>query len=85
MPVLVANVDDQTSLDKMCQRAKLVLNCVGPYALYGDAVVRACVENKTHHLDISGEPVVSMSGSTTSASHHVLGCRLPVPLRYIAI
>ncbi|KAI0226194.1 Saccharopine dehydrogenase-like oxidoreductase [Lamellibrachia satsuma] len=57
VPVLVADVKAQDSLDKMCQRAKLVLNCVGPYALYGEPVVRACIENKTHHIDISGEPM----------------------------
>ena len=62
VPVLVADVKAQDSLDKMCQRAKLVLNCVGPYALYGEPVVRACIENKTHHIDISGEPVVNKAG-----------------------
>ncbi|XP_054713976.1 saccharopine dehydrogenase-like oxidoreductase [Uloborus diversus] len=39
----------------MCKRAKLILNTVGPYKLYGEAVVSACVENGTHHVDISGE------------------------------
>ena len=31
-----------------------VLNCVGPYRFYGEAVVKACVENGAHHVDISG-------------------------------
>ena len=59
VPVIVADVSAQESLDKMCQKARLVLNCVGPYALYGEPVVRACVENRTHHVDISGEVYVS--------------------------
>jgi len=31
-----------------------VLNCVGPYRFYGEVVVKACVENGAHHVDISG-------------------------------
>lgn len=33
-----------------------MLNCCGPYRTYGEAVVRACARNGTHHIDISGEP-----------------------------
>ena len=40
----------------MAQQARIVLNCVGPYRFYGEAVVEACVEAGAHHLDISGEP-----------------------------
>ena len=29
------------------------------YRFFGPAVVRACVENGAHHLDISGEPQVN--------------------------
>lgn len=35
---------------------KIVLNCCGPYHLYGEAVVKACITNGSHHVDISGEP-----------------------------
>ena len=35
---------------------RLVLNVVGPYRLYGEAVVRACAESGTDYLDICGEP-----------------------------
>ncbi|XP_072032001.1 saccharopine dehydrogenase-like oxidoreductase [Amphiura filiformis] len=54
--VVIANVNDNQSMDAMCQQAKVLLNCVGPYRFYGEQVVRACVENGCHHLDISGEP-----------------------------
>ena len=33
-----------------------MLNVVGPYRLYGEAVVRACAECGTDYLDICGEP-----------------------------
>lgn len=26
------------------------------YRFYGQQVVQKCIENKTHHLDVSGEP-----------------------------
>ena len=28
------------------------------YRFYGEQVVKACIENGAHHLDISGEPQV---------------------------
>lgn len=35
---------------------QIVLNCCGPYRFYGEMVVKACIANGTHHVDISGEP-----------------------------
>uniref|UniRef100_H2ZGE7 Saccharopine dehydrogenase-like oxidoreductase n=1 Tax=Ciona savignyi TaxID=51511 RepID=H2ZGE7_CIOSA len=54
--VIIADVNDYQSLLLMCQRAKVILNCVGPYRFFGEAVVKACVEAKTNYVDISGEP-----------------------------
>eukprot|EP00250_Pteridium_aquilinum_P031274 c43343_g1_i1 orf=176-1510(-) len=56
LPLIEANVDDPQSLLAMCKRARLVLNCVGPYRLYGEPVVSACVEAGIDYLDITGEP-----------------------------
>ncbi|XP_037103608.1 saccharopine dehydrogenase-like oxidoreductase isoform X2 [Syngnathus acus] len=54
--IIVADVDEPDSLTAMCKQAVIVLNCVGPYRFFGEPVVKACVENGAHHLDISGEP-----------------------------
>ncbi|KAL7872725.1 hypothetical protein AOLI_G00117960 [Acnodon oligacanthus] len=54
--IIVADVDDPESLAAMCKQAVIVLNCVGPYRFYGEPVVKACVENGAHCVDISGEP-----------------------------
>ncbi|KAK5611843.1 hypothetical protein CRENBAI_008680 [Crenichthys baileyi] len=54
--VIVADVEEPDSLAAMCKQAVIVLNCVGPYRFFGEQVVRACVENGAHHIDISGEP-----------------------------
>lgn len=55
-PKVIADINDQNSIDLMCKSAKLILNCVGPYRFYGEQVVKACVEFGCHHVDISGEP-----------------------------
>uniref|UniRef100_A0A8C5GNJ7 Saccharopine dehydrogenase-like oxidoreductase n=1 Tax=Gouania willdenowi TaxID=441366 RepID=A0A8C5GNJ7_GOUWI len=54
--ILVADVGEPDSLAAMCKQAVIVLNCVGPYRFYGEPVVKACVENGAHHIDICGEP-----------------------------
>lgn len=54
--IIVADVADPDSLATMCKQAVIVLNCVGPYRFYGEPVIKACVENGAHQLDISGEP-----------------------------
>jgi short subunit dehydrogenase-like uncharacterized protein len=54
--VVVCDTNDQGSLEAMAAKAKVVLNCVGPYRFHGEKVVEACLKSGAHHLDISGEP-----------------------------
>lgn len=54
-PIIIADVSSPNSLDEMARQARVILNICGPYTLYGDAVIRACIEHGTHHLDLSGE------------------------------
>jgi short subunit dehydrogenase-like uncharacterized protein len=56
VPVLVCDCSDSKSLEQMARKSRVLLNCVGPYRFYGEAVVEACVEAGAHHVDISGEP-----------------------------
>ncbi|RCN39424.1 saccharopine dehydrogenase [Ancylostoma caninum] len=55
-PIIIADSADEQSLADMAKKAKLIVNAVGPYRLYGEAVVKAAVENGASHVDISGEP-----------------------------
>ncbi len=55
-PLVVANADDAADLEAMCARTKVVLTTVGPYQLYGDALVAACVKTGTDYADLCGEP-----------------------------
>ncbi|GFS14889.1 saccharopine dehydrogenase-like oxidoreductase [Elysia marginata] len=56
IPMIIADTGNHISLDEMAKQARVVLNCVGPYRFFGEPVVKACIENGAHHLDISGEP-----------------------------
>ena len=55
-PLVVADADDQAGLVAMCERTRVVLTTVGPYQLYGDALVDACVATGTDYADLCGEP-----------------------------
>jgi short subunit dehydrogenase-like uncharacterized protein len=52
---IVADVGDPASLAAMASRAHVVLDLVGPYTLYGEPVIEACVENGAHYVDLTGE------------------------------
>jgi short subunit dehydrogenase-like uncharacterized protein len=52
---IVADVDDEVSLRAMCLKTRVVLSTVGPYALYGDHLVKVCAETGTHYCDLTGE------------------------------
>jgi short subunit dehydrogenase-like uncharacterized protein len=53
--VLRADVGDPESLTAMARRAKVVLDLVGPYTLYGTPVIEACVAGGAHYADLTGE------------------------------
>ncbi|KAK4804025.1 hypothetical protein SAY86_003842 [Trapa natans] len=54
--ILTADITDPESLRRLCSQTKLILDCVGPFRLYGEPVVAACVETGCDYLDICGEP-----------------------------
>ena len=56
VPMIVADASDPASLEAMCKRTKVVLTTVGPYQLYGDDLVAACVKTGTDYADLCGEP-----------------------------
>lgn len=55
IPIIIADVANEQSLLDMTSQAKVIVNCCGPYHLYGEAVVKACIENSASHVDVSGE------------------------------
>jgi short subunit dehydrogenase-like uncharacterized protein len=55
LPVVTADAGDEASLRQLCEQARLVVSTVGPYALYGEGLVKACAESGTDYCDLTGE------------------------------
>jgi short subunit dehydrogenase-like uncharacterized protein len=53
--ILVADSQDIEAIDALVSRTRVLLNTAGPFALYGPAIVDACVRWRTHYVDITGE------------------------------
>jgi len=53
--VVVADAQDEAALDDLARSTSVVLSTAGPFALYGSALVEACVRHGTHYVDITGE------------------------------
>lgn len=56
LPLLLAAADDDAALASLCQQTRAVATTVGPYALYGETLVRQCVAHGTDYCDLTGEP-----------------------------
>ena len=55
LEIIVADSADGPALDALAQQTRVVLSTVGPYALYGSELVRACVDAGTDYCDLAGE------------------------------
>jgi len=42
-------------LNALAKKTRLIISTVGPYGLYGEHAFKACAENGTHYLDVTGE------------------------------
>ncbi|CAM9575588.1 unnamed protein product, partial [Discosporangium mesarthrocarpum] len=54
--VICADISDEETLQNALGRARLCLNCTGPYRFLGEPVVHACVDVGTDYIDLCGEP-----------------------------
>jgi short subunit dehydrogenase-like uncharacterized protein len=54
-PILIADARDQTAVDAIVARTRVLATTAGPFRLYGDPFVDACVRLGAHYVDISGE------------------------------
>ena len=50
----ICNLND-TELDALAKKTTILIAAVGPYAIHGEHAFKACAENGTHYLDITGE------------------------------
>lgn len=50
-----ANLDERELRD-LASKTAIFITTVGPYSRYGEHAFKACAENGTHYLDVTGEP-----------------------------
>jgi len=55
LPLLVADAADEAALRHLCSGTRVVISTVGPYALYGEPLVKVCAETGTDYCDLTGE------------------------------
>ncbi|XP_026817220.1 saccharopine dehydrogenase-like oxidoreductase [Rhopalosiphum maidis] len=53
--IIYADVQDIKTIMRMSQTTSVVINCTGPYYIYGEVVVKSCVLTSTHYVDVTGE------------------------------
>jgi short subunit dehydrogenase-like uncharacterized protein len=56
-PLIVADAGDPASLKAMVAQTKSVITTVGPYLLYGNELLSACVAAGVDYFDLCGEPI----------------------------
>ena len=56
-PLIVADASDAASLKAMAEQTKSVITTVGPYQLYGEELLAACVATGRDYFDLCGEPI----------------------------
>lgn len=55
IPSFTADSTDLQSLLALCAKGKVIISTVGPYALYGELLVKACSQTGTDYCDLTGE------------------------------
>jgi short subunit dehydrogenase-like uncharacterized protein len=54
-PAIVFDSLNQREVDALVARTRIILSTAGPFRIYSDPLVNACVRIGTHYVDISGE------------------------------
>lgn len=74
---IAADVSDPATLEAMASRTHVVLDLVGPYTLYGQPVIEACIAAGTHYADLTGEiPFVRRMIDTLQSKAEATGVKI---------
>ena len=55
LPLFIADSFDEAALKNLCERTNLIVSTVGPYALYGESLIKVCAQSGTDYCDLTGE------------------------------
>lgn len=56
VPLITVDARDGAALDALAHRARVIITTVGPYQLYGEGLLAACVRAGADYVDLCGEP-----------------------------
>ncbi|MCV2885089.1 saccharopine dehydrogenase NADP-binding domain-containing protein [Aestuariibacter sp. AA17] len=56
IPIILCDAQNDSQIQAMCEQAEIIISTVGPYAIYGEPIVRICAARGVHYLDLTGEP-----------------------------
>lgn len=77
LTTIIADAGDRAALDTMVAQTKVVVSTVGPYALYGNDLVAACVAAGVDYCDLTGETQwIRRMVDTHSAEAEKTGARI---------
>lgn len=73
VPRIIADAKSADDMADLARSAHVVVSTVGPYALYGSALVAACAAAGTDYADLTGEPqwmrrMIDQHGEAAAAS-----------------
>ncbi|MGI9285482.1 MAG: saccharopine dehydrogenase family protein [Pseudomonadales bacterium] len=55
LALIIADAATESELRDMCSQTRVVISTVGPYALYGEPLIKVCAETGTDYCDLTGE------------------------------
>lgn len=53
--ILMCDANNESELRALTEKARVICSTVGPYALYGNTLVKVCAETGTDYCDLTGE------------------------------
>ena len=75
--ILLADSAVQDTLSALARQARVIISTVGPYLQHGEALVAACIGERAHYVDLTGEPeFVNRMRSRFHAQAAELGLRI---------
>ena len=55
--LIVADLNNEVSMQAMVDSTKTIISTVGPYQIYGELLINLCASSGTDYVDLCGEPV----------------------------
>ena len=77
LPLLLADSDDEATLQRLAAGTRVICTTVGPYIKYGKKLLGACAAAGTHYCDLTGEvPFIRWAIDEHDAQARASGARI---------